>query len=92
MVQVLIGYFAVQPICLYPPVVTTPTGQPMIPSPDNLMDHIKRTGAKGLVIVPALLQIWAKDKDALRVLCNLDFVVRSQELILSNRKSHCILH
>ncbi|KAH9475986.1 putative NRPS-like protein biosynthetic cluster [Psilocybe cubensis] len=77
MVQVMIGYFAVQPICLYPPIVTTPTGQPMIPSPDNLMDHIKRTGARGLIIVPALLQVWAKDKEALHVLGNLDFVIYS---------------
>ncbi|KAH9475908.1 putative NRPS-like protein biosynthetic cluster [Psilocybe cubensis] len=75
MVQLMIGYYSVQPICLYPPVVTTPTDQPITPSPDNIIDHIKRTEAKALVIVPALLQIWANDKEAVRVLSSLDIII-----------------
>lgn len=76
-VQLLIGHFAMQPIGLYPPTATTPNSLPMMATPANLLDHIIRTKSTGLATIPAFLQVWAQDKDAVRVLASLQYVVSS---------------
>lgn len=74
-VQLLIGNYAMQPIGLYPPTATTPVSLPMMPTPANLLDHIVRTRCTGLATIPAFLQVWAQDKDAVRILASLQYVV-----------------
>lgn len=74
-VQVLVALYAVVPIGLYPPVATTPTSQPMMPTPSNILDHLVRSGSNSLMIIPALLQIWSQDKKAVEILSRLEYAV-----------------
>jgi len=65
-VQVLWGLYGMNPIAVYPATAFTPNSHPIMPTPANILDHIVRTGSKCLVIIPALLQIWAQDKKSYR--------------------------
>lgn len=75
-VQVLSGMYSLVRIGLYPPIASRPFATPMMPTPDNILDHITRSRSNALVIIPALLQVWAQDKSAVDVLAGLEFVVR----------------
>ncbi|KAF8956600.1 hypothetical protein BDZ97DRAFT_2062868 [Flammula alnicola] len=76
-VHLMVGLYAMTPIGLYPPIATTPTSTPMMPTPDNILDHITRTRCNCLMIIPALLQVWAQDKNSVQLLANLEFVAYS---------------
>ncbi|KDR79170.1 hypothetical protein GALMADRAFT_1363110 [Galerina marginata CBS 339.88] len=75
--QVLCGLYGMVPIGLYPPIATTPTSQPMIPTPGNILDHVVRSGCNSVMVIPALLQIWAQDKKAVEILAGLHFTAYS---------------
>jgi acyl-CoA synthetase (AMP-forming)/AMP-acid ligase II len=74
--QALCSLYAMVPVGLFPPTATAPHLMPMIPTPHNILDHMKRTECNGLVIIPTLLQVWAQDKKAVELLASLDYVVR----------------
>ncbi|KAF8901178.1 acetyl-CoA synthetase-like protein [Gymnopilus junonius] len=76
-IHLLVGLYAVVPNGLYPPIATTPGSLPMVPTPGNILDHIARTKSNCLVILPALLQMWAEDQNALKTLASLEFVAYS---------------
>ncbi|KAF8956587.1 acetyl-CoA synthetase-like protein [Flammula alnicola] len=76
-VHLMIGLYAMAPISLFPPVATTPTATPMMPTPHNILDHTTRTRCNSLVVIPALLQVWAQDKKAVEQLAALEFVAYS---------------
>ncbi|TFK64246.1 hypothetical protein BDN72DRAFT_279152 [Pluteus cervinus] len=68
--------------CLFPHVLSK--GQlPMIPSPDNTIEHIRRTKADALIIVSTLLQLqaWARSPNAMGIPQNLQYIA-SQTLRL----------
>ncbi|KAF8154594.1 hypothetical protein B0H34DRAFT_783744 [Crassisporium funariophilum] len=73
-VQLLSPLYAMTPVSIYPPKATAPNALPVIPTPDNILDHLRRTGSNSLVIIPALLQLWAQDKKAVELLASLEFV------------------
>ena len=75
-VQLLVSLYAMTPIALYPPIASTPASTPMLPSPDNILEHLRRTHSNCLMIIPALLQTWAQDSNAVELLASLEFVVR----------------
>ncbi|PPQ80241.1 hypothetical protein CVT25_003501 [Psilocybe cyanescens] len=64
-------------IALYPPTATTPTSLPPIPTPDNIIDHTRRTNCESLITIPTLLQSWAQDKKYVDFLAKLKMVVWS---------------
>lgn len=74
-VHLLVGLYSTVPIALYPPIATSPGSLPMVPSPNNVLDHIARTGSNCLIILPTLLQMWAQDQNAIKTLASLEFVV-----------------
>ncbi|KAF8192961.1 putative aminoadipate reductase [Pholiota molesta] len=76
-VHIIVSHYSMTPVGLYPPVAATPTSTPMIPSPDNILDHTARTGCNCMVIIPTLLQIWSHDKKAVDLLASLEFVAYS---------------
>ncbi len=61
---------------LYPPIATTRESQPIQPTPQNVIDHSRRTKCTGMFAIPAWLQIWAQDTQTVDFLASLDFVVR----------------
>ena len=74
-VQLLIGIYAMTPVSLFTPIATNRSSIPMMPTPDNILHHMVQTKSNCLVIIPALLQIWAQDKKAVDYLASLEFVV-----------------
>jgi hypothetical protein len=46
-----------------------------MPTPDNILDHLRRTKSETLITIPALLQIWAQDKEAVDFLATLKMIV-----------------
>ncbi|KAF8953018.1 putative aminoadipate reductase [Flammula alnicola] len=59
---------------LYPPVVRQPDSLPVMPTPDNILDHLKRSKANALIAVPTVLQAWGQDPEAIDVLRKLEFL------------------
>ncbi|KAF4610095.1 hypothetical protein D9613_010628 [Agrocybe pediades] len=72
--QVLHSIYALTIIALYPPVATSPSALPVMPTPDNILDHARRTKCDCLITIPALLQIWAQDKASVEALATLKLV------------------
>jgi len=67
--------YALSPIALYPPAAFTPSQLPPMPTPDNILDHLRRNKSETLITIPALLQIWAQDKAAVDFLATLKMIV-----------------
>ncbi|KAJ3503559.1 hypothetical protein NLJ89_g8377 [Agrocybe chaxingu] len=72
--HLLCGFYGMVPIGLYPPIATTPQAQPMMPTPQNILEHTARTKCNSMIIIPALLQIWASDEKAVKFLSTLEYV------------------
>jgi hypothetical protein len=64
-------------VCLFPPTVFSPTDHPVVPTSDNTLEALRRTGSNALTIVPAILQAWAHDDEAIKFLKDFIFIVRS---------------
>ncbi|KAF9527250.1 putative aminoadipate reductase [Crepidotus variabilis] len=73
--QILVPLYGLVPIGVYPPTAKTSTTQPIIPSPQNIIDHTRRTKSTSLIILPALLQLWAQDPEIVEFLASLDFII-----------------
>ena len=74
-VQLLYPLFALTSVGVYPPQVTSREMTPMIPTPENILDHIRRTKSNSMITIPALLQIWAQSVADVDLLKTLYFVV-----------------
>jgi acyl-coenzyme A synthetase/AMP-(fatty) acid ligase len=66
--------YALSPVVLYPPVALTPAQLPVMPTPDNIIEHLRRTKADSLITIPTLLAIWAQDKESVDFLATLKIV------------------
>ncbi|KAG6906942.1 putative NRPS-like protein biosynthetic cluster [Tephrocybe rancida] len=72
--QVLYTLVGVNSVGVYPPQVTSREATPMMPTPDNILDHTRRTKSNSMITIPALLQIWAQSPEAVDLLKTLEFV------------------
>ncbi|RDB20739.1 Non-canonical non-ribosomal peptide synthetase FUB8 [Hypsizygus marmoreus] len=72
--QVLYTLVGMSSVGVYPPLVTSKELLPMMPTPDNILDHTRRTKSNAMITIPALLQIWAQTQDAVDLLKSLYFV------------------
>ncbi|KAF8899601.1 hypothetical protein CPB84DRAFT_1847624 [Gymnopilus junonius] len=59
---------------IYPPVTDSPEKLPIMPTPDNILDHLRRTKSNSVVAVPTLLQVWGQDQDSIELLSSLEIV------------------
>ncbi|KAF8896177.1 hypothetical protein BD779DRAFT_1608500 [Infundibulicybe gibba] len=66
--QLLVPLYGLVPIAMYPPLVTTRDSLPMIPSPENILEHTRRTHSSGMITIPAFIQIWAQSSAAIEIL------------------------
>lgn len=73
--QVLYTLYGGTSLALYPPVTTSSDRIPMMPTPDNILEHTRRTKSNAIMTIPALLQIWGQSKEAVEFLKTLEFVV-----------------
>ncbi|KAJ3517676.1 hypothetical protein NLJ89_g350 [Agrocybe chaxingu] len=72
--QLIQPLFGIMPIGVFPPVVHSPGDQPMPPTPDNTLIHLKRTKTNCLIIVPAFLHAWVNSQEALDLMKSFIFV------------------
>ncbi|KAF9479408.1 acetyl-CoA synthetase-like protein [Pholiota conissans] len=75
--QNLLPLFSCAVVATFPPIVKRPTIVPQTPSPDAILDHIRRTDSNAILILPTYLQTWANDKEAIDTLRNMEFVYYS---------------
>ncbi|KAG6812313.1 hypothetical protein H0H93_013889, partial [Arthromyces matolae] len=69
--QILFPLFSLNPVAVYPPMVTSMEMTPMMPNPENIIDHAARTKCDGMMVIPALLQAWAQSPKAIEFLKSL---------------------
>ncbi|KAJ7828944.1 hypothetical protein B0H14DRAFT_3873194 [Mycena olivaceomarginata] len=62
-------------VAVYPPTATSPDAFPMIPSPDNILQHARKTKCRSLTTVPTLLVTWFDSPDALTYLTTLHTII-----------------
>ncbi|KAJ7623601.1 putative aminoadipate reductase [Roridomyces roridus] len=65
------------PIAIYPPTATAPEKFPVVPSPDNILDHARRTGCRSITTVPSLLSAWSHSSESVKYLASLHTVAFS---------------
>lgn len=76
--QILFMLYGCTTVALYPPTARRPDLLPTMPTPDNILDHIRRTKSNGVITIPTLLQVWAQDDMSVKLLSELECVVRTR--------------
>ncbi|KAF9445951.1 putative aminoadipate reductase [Macrolepiota fuliginosa MF-IS2] len=71
---VLAVYHALS-IGVYPPTSPNSGNLSIVPSPENVLEHTKRTKCSGLATVPAFLHSWAHSESYVNYLATLDHIV-----------------
>ncbi|KAF8816011.1 putative aminoadipate reductase [Phlegmacium glaucopus] len=77
MVQVLYALRSCTTIGLFPPVAKKPHLLPIMPTPENILDHTRRTKSNGIIAIPSIIQVWSQDPKSVEILKSLEFVVYS---------------
>ncbi|KAJ7604467.1 hypothetical protein FB45DRAFT_1070376 [Roridomyces roridus] len=75
-----IGFQVATPLCgiyaaVYPPTATRRDALPMIPSPDNVLEHARRTKSRTLCTVPAFMVEWFNSPEAFEYLKTLHSII-----------------
>ncbi|KAJ7210009.1 putative aminoadipate reductase [Mycena pura] len=72
--QLLSPLTALCVINIAPPICPSPQSLPFTASPSNALGHAKATGCNSICAIPAILEMWAKDADAVTFLKTLRIV------------------
>ncbi|KIK55489.1 hypothetical protein GYMLUDRAFT_99487 [Collybiopsis luxurians FD-317 M1] len=62
-------------VAVYPPLVTKSEALPLTPTPDNVIDHFRRTGVDSCMAVPAMLQTWSQSTSSVDTLRSMRVVL-----------------
>ncbi|KAJ7610402.1 hypothetical protein FB45DRAFT_942407 [Roridomyces roridus] len=62
-------------VAVFPPRATTPEALPMSASPDNVLDHARRTNSRTISTVPTFLVTWFNDVEAFEYLKTMDSII-----------------
>ncbi|KAF5313535.1 hypothetical protein D9758_018537 [Tetrapyrgos nigripes] len=71
-------------IAVFPPAVTQPGALPVTATPDNTIDHLKRTKATAILCFPHFISMFARDEKAIEVLRELDYVITGGGFVPTN--------
>ncbi|KAE9392236.1 putative aminoadipate reductase [Gymnopus androsaceus JB14] len=58
-IQIIAPLYAGNTIATYPAVVNKPHMSPVQATPDNVIEHLRRTRSSACLAIPAMIQIWA---------------------------------
>ncbi|EPQ57812.1 acetyl-CoA synthetase-like protein [Gloeophyllum trabeum ATCC 11539] len=58
-------------VVTFPPKAPAP---PVMPNPQNTLEHCRRGGATAVVVVPAFLEVWAQNLEAVKFLAKMEMV------------------
>ncbi|KAJ7153064.1 putative aminoadipate reductase [Mycena crocata] len=75
--QLLQPVYGVTPVAVYPPTASSPDALPIFPSPDNVLEHARKTKCKSITILPAFFAAWAQLPNAVNFLKTLDMAICS---------------
>jgi len=76
MIQIMLALRSCTTVALFPPVAKRPDLLPIMPTPENILDHTQRTGSNGIITIPSILQVWSQDPKSIDYIKKLEFVVR----------------
>ena len=76
MIQIIQALRSCVTVALYPPVTKRPELLPIMPTPENVLDHLQRTKPNGIPTIPSNLQVWSHNPKSVDILKGLKFVVR----------------
>ena len=76
MVHILYALRSCTTVALYPPVAKRTDLLPIMPTPQNILEHTRRTKSTGIITIPSIIQIWSQDPRSVDFLKSLKFVVR----------------
>ncbi|KAJ6579476.1 putative aminoadipate reductase [Mycena vulgaris] len=62
-------------VAVYPPTAISPTALPILPSPNNILEHTRKTNCTSLMTIPALFSVWATSPEAIAYLKTLRVVL-----------------
>ncbi|KAJ6483120.1 putative aminoadipate reductase [Mycena sanguinolenta] len=62
------------PVALFPPTATSPDALPVFPSPENVLEHSRRTGCKSMMLLPFFIVAWAQSPESVEYLRTLSAV------------------
>ncbi|KAJ7458517.1 hypothetical protein FB451DRAFT_1046638 [Mycena latifolia] len=65
------------PVAVYPPTASSPDGVPVFPSPENVLDHVRKTDCKTLFSIPVLIVTWSRSPEAVNLLKTIRIVAYS---------------
>ncbi|KAF9044190.1 hypothetical protein BJ165DRAFT_1479638 [Panaeolus papilionaceus] len=77
MTQLIQPMYSLVISAIYPPTATTQTSTPITPTPDNILDHMRRTNTNGMITVPMLIGAWVRDAAKLEYLASMSFIIYS---------------
>ncbi|KAF5349749.1 hypothetical protein D9758_010244 [Tetrapyrgos nigripes] len=85
-VVILIGSALYGPLTMavFPPAITQPGALPVTATPENTIDHLKRTKATAMLSLPHFISTFARDEKAIEVLRGLDYVVH--QILIDHRR------
>lgn len=89
--QLLIPLYSATTAALYPPVAATSKALPIMPTPQNIIDHLKWTKSTWVFVVPAILLAWSQDNQILSFLSTLEFVVSTSNTVPARKTTNLIL-
>ncbi|KAJ3994751.1 putative aminoadipate reductase [Lentinula boryana] len=74
-IQLLVPMYAGITVAVYPPLVTRKDLLPLAATPDNIIEHLRRTQCSTCIAIPTMLQIWSQSPSSLDVLRSLKIVL-----------------
>ncbi|KAF7373859.1 General substrate transporter [Mycena sanguinolenta] len=74
LVQFLTAVHERIPVALFPPTATSPDALPVFPSPENVLEHSRRTGCKSMILLPFFIVAWAQSAESVEYLRTLSVV------------------
>jgi acyl-coenzyme A synthetase/AMP-(fatty) acid ligase len=78
----ILGIYRGLTMGLYPPTGSFLSASPVVPTPENFLEHVKRTKCTGIITSPIFLKAWATSESDVKELKKLEHIVRLSELLL----------
>lgn len=80
-VQLLYALYGSLTVAVYKPVVFSPGSLPTAPTPDNVLDTLRRTKSNMVITIPAFINIWSQSPENMDLLKSLEYVVRGADIL-----------
>jgi len=76
MIQIMSALRGCTTVAIFPPVTKKPDLLPIMPTPENILDHTQRTKSNGIITTPSIVQAWSHDLKSVDFIKSLEFVVK----------------